>query len=329
LRCRVLITLGIELEHEDRPAGDRATREALAIARRLGTPDLLAAALNARAVFVYGLGPDGDLADRTTLGDELVALGAAHHLPGYQLVGHVMRLQVACAYGLLTEADAAAAHAEELAERYDMPLLGTITSWYHAYRLVVTGHTDEAEAAYDRAAAELRRAGQWQNDQGMRYLAAVLIRIDQGRVGELVDVAGEIAAIFPIAPAVEVHALALATAGRIEQARDVAAQRLPIIEDYLHGVSYTVRALLAIAIDDRDRARSAYDTLLRHEDEFAGGRTAAVALWPIARVLGDLALYLGLGPDVAAAHYDHAVRVAERAGANHWARAARSARDAV
>lgn len=328
LRCRTLITLALELEHVDRTAGDDVSGAALAMARRIGTPELLAAALNARAMYVYGIAEGTDLSDRTALGDELVALGSTHNLPGYQLVGHVLRMQVECVYGRLSNADHEAALARELAERHDMPLLGTITGWYRAFRLMVTGDVAAAEVAYARAAAELRHAGQWEHDRGMHYLATVLIRIDQGRIAELADVAGDVARVFPIAPAVEAHALALAAAGRVEEAVVVAAQRLPIIEDFLHTVSYVVRARLAIAIDDGGRARSAYDTLSRYADEITGGRTAAVVLWPVAHVLGDLARYLGLDPEVVAAHYDQAVVVATRAGANHWANAARSARDA-
>ena len=80
-----------------------------------------------------------------------------------------------------------------------------------------------------------------------------------------------------------------------------------------------VRGLLAIAIDDLERAESAYQSLL----PFAArpvGDNMIVTLWPVAQILGDLARYLGLPG--AQAHYQHALAIAERSHVELWREAA-------
>jgi hypothetical protein len=81
-----------------------------------------------------------------------------------------------------------------------------------------------------------------------------------------------------------------------------------------------VRALLAIAIDDRDRAEFTYQALLPYAARPAGADTGAITLWPAAQILGDLARYLGLPG--AEAHYRHALAIAGQAQVEQWREAA-------
>jgi hypothetical protein len=81
-----------------------------------------------------------------------------------------------------------------------------------------------------------------------------------------------------------------------------------------------IRGILAIAIDDRGRADSAYDALLPFAGRPAGADTGAMTLWPTALILGDLAGYLGRPG--AADHYRQALAVADAAGVRSWSKAA-------
>ncbi|MFD9636710.1 hypothetical protein ACFWX8_39665, partial [Streptomyces violascens] len=67
-----------------------------------------------------------------------------------------------------------------------------------------------------------------------------------------------------------------------------------------------------------------YDELLPAADCLAGAGSGVVTLGPVAHYLGELAHCLGR-PDPAAAHHRHALAIAERTGAPHWAEAARTA----
>lgn len=118
----------------------------------------------------------------------------------------------------------------------------------------------------------------------------------------------------------ELHALGLAAVGRVAEARAVAARPLPLS----HGRGWlfltAVSGLLGIAIDDRDRAASAYRALLPHSAQPAGAESLLLTLWPVAQILGDLAAYLDLpGAD---GHYREALAIGERAGVRSWCAAA-------
>ena len=81
-----------------------------------------------------------------------------------------------------------------------------------------------------------------------------------------------------------------------------------------------VRGLLAIAIDDLERAESAYRDLLPYAARPVGTDTMIATLWPAAQILGDLASHLGLPG--AEAHYRHALAIAEQAHVELWRQAA-------
>jgi hypothetical protein len=122
-------------------------------------------------------------------------------------------------------------------------------------------------------------------------------------------------ALFP-----ELYALGLAAAGRAAEARAVATPLRPIRRDRRWLFQTGIRGLLAIALDDRERAESAYQALLPFAARPAGADTMLITLWPVAQILGDLARYLGIPS--AQAHYEHALAIAEHAHVEPWREAA-------
>lgn len=118
----------------------------------------------------------------------------------------------------------------------------------------------------------------------------------------------------------ETYALGLAAVGRVDEARAVAGRALPIRRDRLWLFQTAIRGLLGIALDDRERAESAYESLLPFAAQPVGAESVLVTLWPTAQILGDLARYLGI--QRADAHYQHALAIADQANAKPWREAA-------
>ena len=118
----------------------------------------------------------------------------------------------------------------------------------------------------------------------------------------------------------ELYALGLAAAGHGAEARSVAGRPSLLRHDRRWLFLTGVRGLLGIALDDRERARSAYDALLPYAAQPAGTESMLVPCWPTAQILGDLARHLGLPG--AGVHYQHALAIGERAGIQSWRDAA-------
>jgi hypothetical protein len=121
---------------------------------------------------------------------------------------------------------------------------------------------------------------------------------------------------MPLPPVSGCTGPSLAASGRIAEARAVAAQPRQIRKDMFWLLLSAVRGLLAIAIDDRERAETAYRALLPFAARPVGADTGVLTLWPAAQILGDLARYLGLPR--AQAHYEHALALADRAKVELW-----------
>ncbi len=125
---------------------------------------------------------------------------------------------------------------------------------------------------------------------------------------------------MPAAWSVWPYALALAAAGHAGEARTVAARPFPIRRNLLWLFNTGVRGLLAIAIDDRERAESAYRDLLPYAARPVGADSMIATLWPAAQILGDLAHHFRFGD--AEAHYREALAVADKAHVDLWRQAA-------
>lgn len=316
LRCRLLSTLAFELEGAESERGYQASGEAVEMARRLGDPDLLTVAINAREVQSYR--HDG-LAERQSLGTELLAL------PGKPVTAEalalLMLMEASSGAGDFAAADLRASQATDIAERYDLPAAATAICMYRAMRAAVDGDLARAGELYRQAAAGMDRLGLGWQGPGVTILGRFAMLVMQDRVAEA---AGELElpSRIPRAAAVfaEPYALALAASGRAAEARAAAGRPRPIPRNVLWLFLTGVRGLLAIAIDDRERAESAYHALLPYAGRPAGADSVLVTLWPTAQILGDLARHLGRPG--AQAHYRQALAVAEQAHVKPWREAA-------
>jgi DNA-binding SARP family transcriptional activator len=317
LRCRLLTTLAFELQGAESERGYQASAQAVEMARRLGDPGVLTVAINGR--YFQSFRHDG-LAERRRLGTELLAL------PGKpvtaEALAHTLLLAVSSGVADFAAADRHADQAARIADRYDLYLIATAVSIYRAMRTALDGGLTAAGELYQQAAARLNRLGLWQHGAGASILGRFSLLIMQDRVAEI---AGELESLnngTPLASTVlcEPYALALAASGRSAEARAAAGRPRPIRRDMLWMFMTGVRGLLAIAIDDRERAESAYQALLPYAARPTGADTGLMTLWPVAQILGDLARHLGFPG--AEAHYRHALAIAEKTRVQPWRDAA-------
>ncbi|MEV4809795.1 BTAD domain-containing putative transcriptional regulator [Micromonospora avicenniae] len=289
LRSRLLSTLALELRGTTGDRGRRAAVEGETIARQLHRPALLAFALNARFMHTFertGLAPE-----RARLGAELADLAARHELVTFEVLGHLVVVQASCALADLGAADAAAAAADRLAARHDLPLVGVFTGWYAALRLALLGRRAEAAGAYRRAAARTPAAGMPGMAQGLLPLALLSLRLADTSLSGSVRVPDDGTDLGPYEP--WVRALELAAAGRRDEA--VAALRaLPESpHDLLREARLCLTARAALAAGDEPAMRYAYAELLPAAAELGGAGSGVLSLGPVARHLADLATALG------------------------------------
>jgi DNA-binding SARP family transcriptional activator len=312
LRCRLLVTLALELADDDSEHAYQASAESVAMARRLGDPFLLTMALGGRWVQNLSFRHDG-LGERLRIGADLVAL------PGKpvtaEALAQMMLMAARCGVADFAAADQHAGQAAHIAGRYDLPTVGAVVSIYRATRAGLDGDAAAAEL-YRQAAAQLDALGQ--AGAGLGILGRSSLLIMQDRMAEITsELEGDprMPAMFP-----ELYALGLAAAGRAAEARAAAARLRPIGRDRRWLFLTSIRGLLAIALGNRQRAESAYQALLPYAARPAGADTMLITLWPVAQILGDLARHLDL--PAAEAHYGHALAIAEQAHAKPWREAA-------
>ncbi|MEV5893670.1 BTAD domain-containing putative transcriptional regulator [Nonomuraea fuscirosea] len=312
VRSHLLAAYAEELVGEDDPTALAAAREALDLAT---SPRLRAAALQ---VLTRG---HGSLPKRDDLCRELVAIGTEHDLPVYRVTGLVNQAACAAAADDPATMRRAAAEALDLARTYRLPEAIGVAEVVLATLALIEGRFADAERLYTEAADGMRRAGSL-HAVGFLGLALAAIWVNNGTLGEhLEEVRAFHDAFGPIAS--DLLVLALHANGLIDEARRIRTSD-PIRPDYFFTFLTTVRALAAIALDDRATAEEIYATLLARRDGPPPDATSlSVELRPVAHTLGELAVLLG-HDDEAAAHFAQAATIADRWNAPYWAAEARS-----
>ncbi|WAE76405.1 BTAD domain-containing putative transcriptional regulator [Streptomonospora nanhaiensis] len=309
LRARLLAAQALEMRGTLDGRGARAARLAEQSARRLDEPALLALALNAR--FMQSFSRTGQAPQRLRIGAELVALATEHSLVTFEVLGHLILVQAHAALADLAAADTHMRAADRLGALHEIPLVGVFTHWYAALRLAVTGTAREAEAAYRTASVRLAGGGMPGMEEGLLDLALVCLHLQHGHPPPTTDAPG------PHAP--WIRALT-------DPDRPPLPPRPP--PGLLTEALACLGARAAVERGDRAAMERAHSLLLPAAGELAGAGSGLLTLGPVAHQLGDLALALG-DPGRAAGHYRRALETAERAGAPHWASAARRAADAL
>ncbi|MEU8414060.1 hypothetical protein AB0C24_14835 [Amycolatopsis japonica] len=210
----------------------------------------------------------------------------------FEVLGHLVLLQAKSALADFAAADRHAASADELGEKYGLPLVGVFTRWYRAMRTAMTG--SGGAAAYRAAAVGLAGTAMSGVDNGILALALFCDRLQRGLPPQALE----------------------ESYGAYESwCRPV----LPIPDsprDLLFEARTCLHAVVAIELGDRAAMERLYTELLPAEGEIAGAGSGMLTLRPVAHYLGELATALGL-PE-AAEHCRKARAIAVKAGSPHW-----------
>ncbi|MFE0687350.1 BTAD domain-containing putative transcriptional regulator [Streptomyces xiamenensis] len=292
-RARLLATVAVESRGTRSARGPRAAGEAVRLARELGDAPLLAFALN--GLFMQSCRGSGLAGRREEIGAELVTLGERHALPSYGILGRLIRLQARCARADFAGADAQAAAAERLAERYDRPLVGVFTQWYGALKLAETGTVPQAEAAYRAAADGLPDAGMPGLAAGLLPLALLGLRMRHGLSPEpepepeegpetaAPGAAYRAADWGPYAP--WTRPLLLLARNRRAEAATALRTLPPPPYDLLYEAMWCLTARAAVLLGDRETLARARAELAPAAGELAGAGSGLLTLGPVADYL--------------------------------------------
>lgn len=281
LRARLLATVG--LEHRgtrDRWAAEAAT-EAERLARELHDPSVLVLALNAR--FVQSFQRPGRTGERDVIAGELIEVSTRHDLPMFEILGHLIKIQVCAARGDTESAQRHVEAAERLAAIHETPLVHVLTAAFRAMQLAERSD-DPAEVAhaYRTVATDLAGAGMPGVEAGIVPLALLSLRMRHRgpvQVDPALDWGPYRSWIQPL--------LELAR-GNPTAAREAAAVLPRPPADHLYDALWAVNAHTAILLQDPSLATQAHNALSPQRGEIAGGTTALISFGPVNDILATL-----------------------------------------
>ncbi|MFC8531479.1 BTAD domain-containing putative transcriptional regulator [Nocardia sp. NPDC057227] len=278
LRCRLLATIAVESRGADAtPRAAHAAREAERLARELGDAALLAHALNGR--YMQSFTRTGRAPERAELGTELLALADRNGLVRPAVLGHLVRLQSACALDDLDTADRHATAVDALATRHDIPLVTVFTTWYRALRTARTEPFDRARAAYHRAAEPLPGSGMPGLTAGLLPLALAALHLQHDRPIDDTDHG-------PAQP--WLHPLLLAESGDHRAARTALRTLPPPPPDPHAEALWCAVARAALLSSDPATIIRAHAALTPAATEIAGAAGGLLTAGPVATHLAEL-----------------------------------------
>lgn len=295
------------------------SREAVAMARRIGDPDTLTYAL----IGWWGaalLGPDG-LDEMDDVADELDRLADESGDPELRTNSTWVRFIAALTRGDVWEARAQLALTERLVRELGQPPQRWYTRLMATNLALQDGRFEDAEQLIEETYSVGRRSMPW--DAELTHLFTLFVlRREQGRLEEIEDGLRRLLATHPGYRSVRCMILAtLCEAGRLDEARalfdrlaadDFAA--FPKDNEWLFAL--TLLSESAAVLDDRERAAVLYEQLAPYADHVVLAADE-VSVGPVTRPLGILAGVLGRHDDVAR-HFDDALGRTRRMGAHPW-----------
>jgi DNA-binding CsgD family transcriptional regulator len=293
------------------------SEDAVQMARRLGDPAALAAALFGRHLAIWGSERAEVAGERLAIATEVVGLAEQIGDRAMALRGRGLRridlLELGDLVGYdadLAAAERAAAELRQLRYRWQLPLA-------HATRALLAGRFARAEELMEQGLAAGRRAG----DQAVpNYYTGVVatLRFMQGRFGELTGMLRDAATRFPAMVVFRTGlAAALAEAGHADQARVeiewlAAGDLAAVPRDPAWSFSLASLALACNHLGEAETAVKLHGLLEPYADRnIVTGRVGAICLGPAAYFLGLLDLTRGL-PEQALRRFQHAAALADR-----------------
>jgi eukaryotic-like serine/threonine-protein kinase len=317
MRVELLGGLAQELVWRD-PQGEAAplTREAAAIARRLGEPKTLSSAL-AREMFLMVATPEA-VRRRLANSEEMLKLAEEAGERELAVRGHVYRLMALLELGEVADAEVELDTYSRLATDLRMPQHLWHVPLLRAMRAMMDGRFDEAE----RLAEEARRGGERAQEPLSAQLYALqlsVLRRHQGRMEEMIPAVREMAERYPAIRAWRLALVSfLADTGRLDEMR-VEFERLaahdfddiPLDAQWLTAMTRIADACAHLG--DVERASILYEALLPFAAHAVVAGRAAALNGPVSMYLGRLALTMGR-PGDAVGHLEDGLELATRMG---------------
>jgi DNA-binding SARP family transcriptional activator len=283
VRSRLLSMLALETRGETGGEGREAAAEAERLAREAGDPSALALALNAR--FMHLTQRAGLASERAAVGRELVEVARSASLVSFEVLGHLIMVQSACAHGDVETADEHAAAADRLADEFELPMVAVFTRLYEALRRVLVG--EPAGEAYEMALGLLEGSGMPGVAEGLRGLIGLACPETGLRGSELGPYQSWAEPGRLLAAARE--AGTEREAGRLRDAAREALLALPESpHDLLREARLWLAAEAAIELDERETMRALYAELLPAAGELAGAGSGVLSFGPVIRQLTRL-----------------------------------------
>lgn len=300
--------------------GIALSRQAVELARRVGDPAALVYALNARRIAIWG--PD-NLEERLAVASEIARLGEEVGDKEVALDGHLWRQYALLECGDVPAADAEIAAYARLADEVRQPLYQCYVPFLWASRALLRGQFAEADLLAEQALALGRRA-QSENAVMIHAAQMLVLRREQGRIGEMEVVFADLAERLPRARTFHC-ALALVCS---ELGREAEAKRLledQVADDVadlarsrawlLTNVAFLAEVCAFLA--DARRATTLYRLLLPYATQYVVGASTGPCLGSVARYLGILATTMRCW-DEAARHFETALDGHRRIAARPW-----------
>jgi tetratricopeptide (TPR) repeat protein len=317
-RARLLALLAAETSYSSAwQERLRVSDEGVAVARRVGDTATLSYVLARRA---HSLWVPDLLEERLANTAENVALTASLGSSTERFWAAMYRVAAVVSAGHGEEIDGHLATMSAIADDRGLPVLRWECTIQHTWRALVTGRVAEAEAAALRALDEGAAADQ--PDAGVVFAAAIfLVRYDQGRLAEIVDIVEQAAHDNPGIPGLRATlALALTELDREAEARSLLLEE---VETGFAGVPYdqflivTLMqwTLVAGALHAEHAAETLYELLAPWETQvaFTGAHVFGAVAHGLALAASTLRRF-----DDAERHFDHAASVYDDLDAPIW-----------
>lgn len=298
------------------------SHQAVAMARRVGDPEVLARVLGSQHMVIAG--PDAP-EEGLRVAREVVALAGQLEKPETAFLGNMLLYTSLVEAGDIDGAEAALGEVERLADELRQPFFAWWALRLRAAQVLFRGYGDEAEGLAEAAYARSRDAGMAEPVIASLFAGQLhLIRHHQGRLHELADLDTSNYPP-PMWPVQITRGLALCEAGRADEARPLLEQLAgddfaAIPRDLLWFEQMVMLAAIARGLGHRQAAGQLYRLLEPYSGRNAWGGNGS--LGPVDAALGMLAATLG-EHDTAERHLLAAIEQCDRMGAGGWGTFAR------
>jgi predicted ATPase/DNA-binding CsgD family transcriptional regulator len=316
LKARLLARLAVSYQSVSKMAHrvEPMSAEALAMARRLGDPAVLAPVLVARYVAVWG--PD-NLAERLSVIAEARQAAEAAGDMYYAIFSPMLELSSLYEAGDSRALDRTIDRMTAAAQQSRMPYFRWSASLWQIGRAFKEGRLAEAEAS-------LASFGGESQSLIARYFRTLLLFVVLRERGRLAELAAPLQTVVEMTKdhanpfdrhrgqvARVAHLILLAESGQVDEARsrfaELASRRFAGLErDAYWLATIVLLADLCALLQDQQRAATLYDLLLPYADRNAAPASSAVYLGAVSHYLGLLATVLRRWDD-AARHFDAAL----------------------